>query len=135
MKREGLIYSAYTLLGLFLTAYLVNLVAFGSANARLFSTVLVLAGAAAAFALLTIFYAVLCFVFLRNAVHSIERTESKFVLSVANGQQHVLTDRIRLVRSIGAQFSWDEAEKAFAVFVANRRLWVCTQGSFVSATQ
>jgi hypothetical protein len=130
MKRQGVIYLAATVLGAFLVAYI------GTAGwvicTRGFQTFDAIPYLTATAILIVGFcvFTLNAFAFLRRAVVSIERTGDGFQMRLAHGNAVEATSIRPLWRVL--QLSWNESP-AYVLFLADRRLWICSSECFSCA--
>jgi hypothetical protein len=124
MHREAKIYLIFAVLGIALTAYLVERLAtlvqrpFDPIDAAVFAAVAVLLVG------FTAFYMVLAFIFATRFVERVEKDADSLHLRKPDGTSVQVRGNVRVIRRFGRQFSSNESQPAFVLFIANGHLWV-----------
>lgn len=127
MHSEGKIYLGVAVLGVALTAYVVERL-FVLIQHPFASIDLAFIGAVAiALFALSAFYATVAFVFAARFVVRIKGERDSLVLCRSDDRSIQVNGDVRVIRRFGKQFSSNENRRAFVLFIANGRLWVTPQ--------
>ena len=135
MKRQGIIYLVGSLGSAAMFTYVVPKCLIAWNRFGLSATFAILMIVAAIFIVLLVLYSSLAFVFLVRAVTELAAAPVGVVLEPdAHARfKSVIVSTPKLVRVVGAQFSWGEAEPKFAVFKAANKFWVTPISRFPPA--
>jgi hypothetical protein len=127
VHQEAKIYLGYAVVGGVLTAYVLDKLlmltqrAVTPLDVALFTAVFFVFGA------LTAFYAVLAFAFAARFIDQVTNEGKSIVLHRRSGTLVKVHGDVRVIRRFGRQFSSNEDQPAFVLFIANGRLWVRSQ--------
>ena len=123
-RREATIYLGFAVAGIVLTAYVVDRLVVLVQRPFAPLDVILIAAAAIGLLALTLFYAGLAFVFAARFTDRIRKGEDSVLLYRSNGTSIQVNGNVRVIRRIGKQFSSNEKQSAFVLFLANGHLWV-----------
>lgn len=117
-------YLGFAAVGIALTAYVVDKLVVLVHRPFAAIDVVLIAAVAVSLLAFTLFYAVLAFVFAMRFIDRIRKGEDSLLLYRSNGTSIEVNGNVRVIRRIGKQFSSNETQSAFVLFLANGYLWV-----------
>ena len=124
MHREAKIYIGFAVGSLALTAFWVERLVVLTQRPFVLIDAVLFGAAAIVFLALTAFYAMVAFAFAARFIDRVKKdTDSVFLLR-PNGTSIQVNGNVRVIRRFGKQFSFNEDQPVFVLFLANRHLWV-----------